>query len=129
MLGLFQRPSETAVARPAPWLRPLSLVATFALLAAIPLGFFSSRTGPVPHAAVAIVAAILSIVAHVRRGGGADLGASLLLGLGVLLGVGVPDGVVSVSVHWVVATAGVALSAWVHLARLRRSAPRPAPKA
>jgi hypothetical protein len=98
------------------------------LLAAIPLGFISSGTGPVPHAAVAIVAALLSIIAHVRRGGGGDLGASLLLGLGVLLGVGVPDGVVSVPVHWVVATAGVVISAWVHLAHLRRPAPRAAPK-
>jgi hypothetical protein len=99
------------------------------LLAAIPLGFSSARTGPVPHAAVAIVAAFLSIIAHVRRGGGGDLGASLLLGLGVLLGVGVPDGVVGVSVHWVVATVGVVLSAWVHLRHFRRAEPaRAAPR-
>jgi hypothetical protein len=116
------------VARPAPWLGPLSLVAAVGMLAAIPLGFISWRTGPVPHAAVAIVAALLSIIAHVRRGGGGDLGASLLLGLGVVLGIGVPDGVVSVSVHWVLATAGVLLSAWVHLKHLVRPAPRAAPK-
>ena len=115
--------------RPAPWLRPLSLAAVVGLLAAVPLGFLSSRTGPVPHAALALGAAALSIVAHVRRGGGGDLGASLLLGFAVLLGIGVPDGVVTVSVHWVVATAGVAFSAWVHLARLRRPAPRASPKA
>ena len=128
-MGLFQQPTKLAVARAVSWLRPVSLVAAIGMLAAIPLGFFSSRTGPVPHAAVAIGAAILSIVAHVRRGGGGDLGASLLLGLGVLLGVGVPDGVVSVSVHWVVATAGVLLSAWVHCKHLPRAAPRAAPKA
>ena len=90
------------------------------MLAAVPLGFYSRQTGPVPHAAVAIVAALLSIIAHVRRGGGSDLGASLLLGLGVVLGIGVPDGVVGVSVHWLVATAGVVLSAGIHLKHLRR---------
>lgn len=113
----------------APWLLPLSVVAVVGMLAAIPMGFFSSRTGPVPHAAVAIVAAILSVLAHVRRGGGGDLGASLVLGLGVLLGIGVPDGVVSSGVHWVVATAGVLLSAWIHLKHLGRQPAQAAPKA
>lgn len=108
------------MARPAPWLRPLSLTAVVGMLAAVPLGFLSARTGPVLHAAVAIGAGILSILVHVRRGGNGDLGASLVLGLGVLLGIGVPDGAVSAGVHWLVATAGVALSAWVHLKHFRR---------
>ncbi len=116
------------MARPAPWPRPLSVAAVIGMLAAVPLGFLSSSTGPVPHAALAIAAAILSVLAHVRRGGGGDLGASLVLGLGVLLGIGVPDGVVSAGVHWVVATAGVLLSAWVHMKHWRRP-PRAAPKA
>ncbi len=98
----------------------MSVAAIVAMMAAIPLGFFSIGTGPVLHAAVAIGAAILSVLVHVRRGAGGDLGASLLLGLGVLLGIGVPDGVVTPSVHWVVATAGVLLSSWVHLRALRR---------
>ena len=117
------------MARPAPWLRPLSVAAVIGMLAAIPLGFLSASTGPVPHAALAIGAALLSVLAHVRRGGGGDLAASLLLGLGVLLGIGVPDGAVSAGVHWLVATAGVSLSAWVHLRHLRPPAPRAAPKA
>ena len=109
-------------------MRFLSLFAIVGMAGTIPLGFLSSSTGPVPHAALAMAAAILSVLAHVRRGGGGDLGASLVLGLGVLLGIGVPDGVVSAGVHWVVATAGVLLSAWVHMKHLRRP-PRAAPKA
>lgn len=128
-MGLFQQPARPAVGRPASWPRPLSVAAVIGMLAAVPLGFLSSRTGPVPHAAVAFVAALLSVLVHVRRGGGGDLGASLLLGLGVMLGIGVPDGVVSAAVHWVVATSGVVLSAWVHLRHFRRPAPRAAAKA
>ena len=105
--------------RPPPWMKPVSLVAVVALLATVPLGFLSSRTGPVPHAALAVVAAIASILVHVRRGRGADLRASLALGLGVVLGIGVPDGVVGPSAHLVFAIAGVALSAWVHLGAMR----------
>ena len=100
----------------------LGILAISGMILTIPLGFFSWRTGPVLHAALAIVACIISIIAHVRRGGGADLGASLLLGLGVFLGVGVPDGVVGAGIHAAVAIAGVALSTWVHLGHLRRPA-------
>ncbi len=108
-------------------MKPLSLAAVVAMVATVPLGFLSSRTGPVPHAALAVVAAIASIVVHVRRGSGADLGASLVLGLGAALGIGVPDGVVDPTAHLVIAIAGVALSAWVHLGAVRRAAPA-APK-
>lgn len=103
----------------------LGILAITGMVLTVPLGFFSWRTGPVPHAALAILACIISIVAHVRRGGGGDLGASLVLGLGVFMGVGVPDGVVGAGVHAAVSIAGVALSTWVHL-RHRRGAVRSA---
>ena len=80
---------------------------------------------PVHHAAMGLTASLASILAHMWRGGGADLGASLVLALGVMLGIGVPDAVVSAWVHWVVAMAGVALSTWVHLGHLRRRAGSP----
>ncbi len=109
----------------------LGILAIGGMILTVPLGFLSWRTGPVPHGALAILACILSIIAHVRRGGGGDLGASLLLGLGVFLGVGVPDGVVGAGIHAAVSIAGVAFSTWVHLGHLRqaahtaRAAPRP----
>lgn len=113
------------MSRAPSWMKPLGLAAVVALLATVPLGFLSPRTGPVPHAALAVVGSIASVVVHVRRGGGADLGACLVLGLGVALGMGVPDGVVDSAVHMVVAVAGVALSTWVHLDLLRRPGPPP----
>jgi hypothetical protein len=106
----------------------LGVAAVAAMLATIPLGFLSPRTGPVPHAALAFGAAMASIIVHVQRGAGADLGASLVLGLGVALGIGVPDGVVDPEVHMMVAIAGVALSCWVQLRSFRRPPPRPMPK-
>jgi len=104
----------------------LSILAISGMILTVPLGFFSWRTGPVPHGALTIMACIVSIIVHVRRGGGADLGASLVLGLGVMLGIGVPDGVVTAGVHAVVAIASVILSTWVHLGHLRRAAAAPA---
>ena len=100
----------------------LGILAICGMILTVPLGFLSWRTGPVPHGALAIVACIMSIIAHVRRGGGADLGASLLLGLGVMLGIGVPDGVVGGGVHAAVSIVGVAFSTWVHLGHLRKAA-------
>ncbi len=104
------------------WVRSLSLAAIIGMLATIPLAWLARGAGPVPHAALAIAASVASIVAHVRRGGGGDLGASLALGLGIMMGIGVPDGVVGTEVHAVVAIAGVAFSTWVHLGHLRRPA-------
>ncbi len=111
------------------WIERLSVAAVIIMLGTIPLAWFSLPAGPVPHAAVGVVGSIISILLHVRRAGGADLGASLLLGLGAMLGFGVPDGAMGAEVHAVVAKAGVAFSAWVHVGQLRGTArsPRPAP--
>ena len=109
-------------ARVPAWIKPLSVAAVVGMVATVPLAWLAAGAGPVPHAALAVAASIASIVAHVRRGGGADLGASLALGLGVTLGIGVPDGVVGGGVHAAVAIVGVALSSWIHLGHLRRPA-------
>jgi hypothetical protein len=97
----------------------LSVAALTGMLAAIPLAWILPGAGPVPHAAVGVAGSLLSIVLHVRRGAGGDLGACLVLGLGLFLGVGVPDGVASPAFHAAVAVAGVALSSWVHVWHLR----------
>jgi hypothetical protein len=115
-------PAVRGQARVPAWIKPLSVAAVVGMVATIPLAWLAAGAGPVPHAALAVSAFIASVAAHVRRGGGGDLGASLALGLGVMLGVGVPDGVVGAGVHAAVAIAGVALSTWVHLGHLRRSA-------
>ena len=115
-------PAVRGQAQVPAWVRSLSLAAIIGMLATIPLAWLARGAGPVPHAALAVAASVASIVAHVRRGGGADLGASLVLGLGVMLGMGVPDGVVGGGVHAAMAILGVILSSWVHLGHLRRPA-------
>lgn len=96
--------------------RLASLLAVGLLLTALTLGLLAS-TGKVDsnlHASVAVVAAALATVGHVRGGSGWDFIAVVSLIAAVDLGLLVQGGAVPSRLHLVLAVAAVGLSSAVH---------------